>query len=101
MSDAKNDKTIQGIFPLELNLSDDRIFLNFWADGVNGSQSVLCQIKHGKIFKFVHSEEELDIDSELDEPQIEDPFEQVEISLQAFLELVMAAIQLQQSNGTK
>ena len=77
---------VQGVYPLELKFVDEtRVYLNFW-NAENG-QDICCQIKDGKILKFVYSPAEV-----LDEPKIEDVFEQTEISLNDFFELVQGSI---------
>jgi hypothetical protein len=82
---------VQGDYPLEVKFVDEkRVYLNFW-DSIYGND-VCCQIKYGKIFKFVHSPAQVEADEVKDEPEIEDVFEQKEISLTEFLELVQTSI---------
>ena len=82
---------VQGHYPLELKFVDEtRVYLNFW-NAING-QDICCQIKDGKIYKFVYSPAEVEADEVLDNPEIEDVFEQTEISVNEFLELVQGSI---------
>jgi hypothetical protein len=81
----------QGDYPLELKFVDEtRVYLNFW-DVINGND-VCCQIKDGKLHKFVHTPMEVEADEVEDTPKIQDAFEQTEISLNEFLELVQGSI---------
>ena len=82
---------VQGYYPLELNFVDEtRVYLNFW-DAVRGND-VCCQIKNGKLYKFVFTQKELEIDEVLDTPKILDYLEQKEITINEFLELVQGSI---------
>lgn len=87
----KND-AIQGSFNLELKLVDDRVYLTFW-DMLNGND-VACEIKQGKLHKFVYSAKEIEDDEVEDENQIpiDDHLKQEEITLAEFLELVKKSI---------
>ena len=82
---------VQGDYPLEVKFVDGkRVYLNFW-DSIHGND-VCCQIKDGKIFKFVYSPAQVEADEVKDKSEIEDVFEQKEISLTEFLELVQTSI---------
>jgi len=82
---------IQGDYPLEVRFVDEtRVYLNFW-DMTHGND-VCCQIKDGKLFKFVHNANDIETDMMRDESQIEDHLELKEISLNEFLELVQSSI---------
>jgi len=82
---------IQGDYPLEVRFVDDtRVYLNFW-DSIHGLD-VCCQVKDGKLFKFVYTEKDIEFDEDRDEPQITDTLEQKEISLSEFLELIQTSI---------
>lgn len=79
---------IIGSYQLELKCNGDRTFLNFW-DSAQGND-VCVQVKDGKLFQFVYSEdeiehEEFDIDNE-------NPMEQKEISLQDFIKQIETSI---------
>lgn len=85
------ENKIQGGQALELKFVDKtRIYLNFW-DSIHGND-VCCQIKDGKIFKFIYSPKEVEEDELEDEPKIDDVFEEKEISLNEFIELVQLSV---------
>ncbi len=84
---------LQGSHELELKINgegDNRKFLNYW-DSVHG-QDVCCEIKDGKLYRFVHLPMEVEADQVEDEPKIEDVFQQEEITFAQFLELVEKSI---------
>lgn len=82
---------VQGGYKLELKFVDEtRVYLNFW-DLIHGND-VCCQIKDGKFYKFVHSQLELERDEIKDNPLIQEPLQQKEISVNEFLELVQYSI---------
>lgn len=82
---------VHGDYPLEVKFVDEtRVYLNFW-DAIHGND-VCCQIKDGKIFEFVYSPAQVEADEVKDNSEIEDVFEQKEISLTEFLELVQTSI---------
>ena len=82
---------IQGGHELELKFVDKtRIYLNFW-DSIHGND-VCCQIKDGKIFKFIYSPKEVEEYELEDEPKIDNVFEEQEISLNEFIELVQLSV---------
>lgn len=64
---------------LELNIPDDRIFLNFW-NSYNGDD-VTCQIIDGKLFLEELFSEGGDL---MNEPELK------EISLQEFIDLIIS-----------
>ena len=85
--------SLQGKYELELKLNgegDGRKFLNYW--DFKYGQDVCCEIKDGKIYKFIHSPMEVEADQVEDEPQIENVFQQEEITFAQFLELVEKSI---------
>jgi hypothetical protein len=85
------ENKVQGGYELEVKFVDEtRVYLNFW-DSIHGND-VCCQIKDGKILQFIYSPAEVEADEIKDEPEIEDVFEQKEISLNDFLELVQSSI---------
>jgi hypothetical protein len=75
---------IQGDFPLQLRFVDDRVFLSFFNTEEGSGDDVPCQVKDGKLMKFVHTDESC--------WGAEDPFEQVEISLPEFIDLIKNSI---------
>jgi hypothetical protein len=82
---------IQGGQALELKFVDKtRIYLNFW-DSIHGND-VCCQIKDGKIFKFIYTPQEVEEDEIKNSPEIDDIFELKEISLNEFIQLVQLSV---------
>ena len=81
---------VQGDYKIELKFVDERVFLNYW-DSIHGND-VCCQVKDGKLFKFVHSPTSVESDQLKDEPEIDDVFEMVEVSLIEFIDLVKMAV---------
>ena len=87
----KMEYKIQGGQALELKFVDKtRVYLNFW-DSIHGND-ICCQIKYGKIYQFIYTPKEVEEDELKDEPEIDDVFEEKEISLNEFIELVQLSV---------
>lgn len=69
---------------VEILFRDEDVFINYWECG--DSREINCEIKDGTIHKFVYNTSE---NLEMERAGVEiNPFEQVEISLSEFVDML-------------